>query len=972
MDPHSGIRPGISSGALRVFLSHTADLREFPRDRSFIAAAEAAVMRAGHAITDMAYFAARDSAPADTCIAKVAEAQVYVGIIGHRYGATVRGRPEVSYTELEFETATRLGVPRLIFMLRNDTLPSSHSAEAVVLTGRQHAFRQRLLNEAELTIAWVQSSAELEVSLVHALVELGVRTEATAVATRTLPRDVASFTGRQAEMERLLGTVSDTARAGKSVVISAIDGMAGVGKTAFAVHAAHRLAREFPDGQLFLDLHGHTAGQRPVTSVDALGTLLRTIGLGPQAIPSDVDARAALWRDRLAGKRMLILFDDAAGHQQVRPLLPGTSDCLVLITSRRRLAGLEDVQTLTLDTLTPAEAVGLFANLAGGRARQADPSEIVDLVGRCGHLPLAITLVAGRLRSHSSWTPRHLVEMLGDAQDRLAELRIEDIAVDVAFELSYSHLTPDQQRLFRQLGLHPGRDVDVYATAALEDVDLAEARRRLEALYDSHLVDEPLPGRFRMHDLIRDYARSLAASEDVVGRDAARDRLLDYFLRAVAVANAQLAPDSATAAHPAGSGPAPRPRLLTHQEALDWLEGERANLGAVMEDAAARGRSGPAARLAHAMQPFLRIAGHWDQALAVHRAAASAARAAGNSASLAVALTDLGEMQHYRGDYRVAAASLGEAIALCRDAGDARGRADALNTLGLVLYKTNRYADAAASVTEALTLYRDLGDRRCQARALNNLAVARYLTGEYGPVTAHLTEALALFRDLGDRQGQATSLIYLGIVQLLTGRYLEADRSLTQSLSISREIGYRLGQANALMYEGVVRHRIGDCPTALVLLSEALTISREIGSRLSQANALMYVGVTHHFAGECPVAAESLRSAIALYRELGNRQGEAESLDYLGAVLLDSADGEEAIEHHRQALRLAREIGGRHEEAHALEGIGRCLIRASPTADGIAHLREALAIYERLSVPEAERVEATLAELEGPKPTTDD
>ena len=445
---------GFSDPPLRVFLSHTADLRKYPSGGSFVAAAEAAVMRAGHAVADMEYFPARDSASADTCIAQVERAQVYVGIIGFRYGMPVRGRTDLSYTELEFETATRRGMPRLIFLLREGPMSQSDT-EPAALGARQAKFRRRLLKQAGLTTAWVKSPSDLQLRLHQALIELSSMRDATVTATRTLPRDIATFMGREEEIERLLITVSDSMSDSNVMGVIAIDGMAGVGKTVFAVHVAHRLASQFPDGQLYLDLHGHTAGQRPAASEEALGSLLLTIGVARQAIPVGADARGALWRDRLTGRRMLILLDDVTGHEQVRPLLPAAAGCLVLITSRRRLSALEDIESLTLGTMTSAQAVVLFTRLLGPSARNVDPAAGTELVQMCGHLPLAISLLASRLRSHPTWTAAHLITVLEAAHDRLAAMQAEDRAVGAAFSLSYEALTADEQRLFRALLTFP-------------------------------------------------------------------------------------------------------------------------------------------------------------------------------------------------------------------------------------------------------------------------------------------------------------------------------------------------------------------------------------------------------------------------------------------------------------------------------------------------------------------------------------
>ena len=351
-----------------------------------------------------------------------------------------------------------------------------------------------------------------------------------AVALRTLPRDTAAFTGRTGELDRLVAAVCETAAVGGVIGIHAVDGMAGIGKTAFAVHAAHQLAARFPDGQIFLRLHAHTAGQRPVDPAEALATLLLTAGVAPQQIPPGLEARSAAWRGHLAGKKVLLVLDDAAGSDQVRPLLPGTAGCLVLVTSRRRLTALEEAAPISLGTLPPDEAADLFARLAGRPGLQPTDAAVAEVTGLCGCLPLAIRLVAAGLRHHPAWTVTGLAAELATARDRLAAMQAEDVSVAAAFDLSYQDLTPGQQRLFRRLGLHPGADIDAYAAAALDDTDLRATRRRLDELYDHNLIGEPALGRYRLHDLLREYARARVAADDDADNQAAIGRLLDYYL----------------------------------------------------------------------------------------------------------------------------------------------------------------------------------------------------------------------------------------------------------------------------------------------------------------------------------------------------------------------------------------------------------------------------------------------------------
>src|SRR5580704_17125358 len=495
--------------------------------------------------------------------------------------------------------------------------------------------------------------------------------------------------------------------------ICVVDGMAGIGKTTLVVHAAHQLTGSFPDGQFFLPLHAHTPGQRPVGPADALASLLLTAGLAEQHIPPGLEARAGRWRDYVAGQKILLLLDDAAGHEQVRPLLPGTAGSLVLITSRRRLVALEDAVVVSLGTLSPDEAAALLARLAGRvdlRSGQGPAGQITQL---SGYLPLAIGMLARQLRHHPARSGAELAADLAAARDRLAVMRAENLSVAAAFDLSYADLTAAQQRLFRRLGLAPGPDIDAYAAAALDDLALESARGLLDDLYDHHLVTEPAPGRYLLHDLLREYARALAAG------DAAADA--GPHTRTWTTAGGR---------PPPGLPPASIPPVASSQQAAAWLEAERPNLDAAVDYAALGGMPGHAITVATAMGGFLRARGHWDQAARQYRAALSAARQAGDRPGQAGALDELGLLQQLTGDYPAATASLAEAIELFGDLGDLPGQAYARNHLGLVLANTAEYPAAAAHHRQALALARAAGDQLAEAVSLTDLGMVQLLTGD--------------------------------------------------------------------------------------------------------------------------------------------------------------------------------------------------------------------------------------------------
>ncbi len=557
-----------------------------------------------------------------------------------------------------------------------------------------------------------------------------------AAATRTLPRDIASFTGRQQEFEQL---AEAAAGAGGVVGIHAIGGMAGIGKTAFAVHAAHRLADRFPGGQIFLPLHGHTPGRQPVEPTDALASLLLTAGVPAGQIPPGLEARMALWRDRLAGKRQLLLvLDDAAGSEQVRPLLPGDGGSLVLVTSRRHLSALEDATPVSLDTLPPGEAAGLLVRLAGRAGLgPADPA-VAEITRLCGYLPLAIGMVACQLHHHPAWSAAGRAAELASARDRLELMATENLSVAAAFDLSYEDLAPDQQRLFRRLGLHPGSDIDGYAAAALDGTDLGAARRGLEALYDQYLLTEPAQGRYRLHDLIREHARALAGRLDPDrDRDGATTRLLDYYQHTAARAAALIARQARPAPASAdGAMPAAVPVLAGREQALAWARAERASLLACLDHATGTGQHARVIALTAALAGLLRSDGPWADAITRHTAAIQAARYLGDRLGQANALRYLGVVRRLTGDYPAAAQAHEQALGIYRDLGDRLGQAGALSYLGVVRRATGEYPAAAQVLEQALGIYRDLSDRLGQAGALTGLGVVRRLTGRLRGVTS--------------------------------------------------------------------------------------------------------------------------------------------------------------------------------------------------------------------------------------------
>jgi tetratricopeptide (TPR) repeat protein/transcriptional regulator with XRE-family HTH domain len=737
----------------------------------------------------------------------------------------------------------------------------------------------------------------------------GMRRGAIAVATRTLPRDVASFAGREDELAQLMNAVQSALGAGGVVSICAIGGMAGVGKTTFAVHAAHRLASRFPDGQIFLTLNAHTAGRRPVDPAEALANLLLTVGVAAEQIPAGLEARMGLWRSHLVGKRLLLILDDAAGHEQVQPLLPGTAGSLVLITSRRHLTALDDAAAISLDPLPPEEAAVLLIRLSGRPDMRPEDRTVHQITSLCGYLPLALGMLARQLYHHPAWTAEGLAAELAAARDRLQLMRTENLSVMAAFDLSYEDLASRQQRLFRRLGLHPGPGVEVGAAAALDGISVADARRGLDELYDHYLITETVRGRYRMHDLIREHARSLAAADDPEECTAAVGRLLDYYVHAATAAGRHFKRTGYD------DSPAWNPELATRDQAAKWLGAERGNLQAAVDYGAVRDWPAGVA-IPVAIADFLQSYGHWSQALTLHRTGAATARRTGDQHGQAVCLTNLGTTQRLTGDYRTAAATL----------------------------------------AEAAELHRGLGDRHGQASALLSLGVVQRLSVDYPTADRTLSQALELYENCHDQVGRADTLNELGVVRRLTRDYHAAAACHEQALELNQHLGHRLGQADSLRYLGRVLEETADYATVSATYAEALEVYRDLDELLGQAHTLNFLGIAQQVT-DYPAAEATLAEALALYEKLGHRLGQAEVHNNLGEVLSVSAD---ARSHHMQALEIAREIDALLEEARALEAIGQIDIDDGHREEGARELQRALEIYQRIGSPLRARVQRTL------------
>ncbi|MFY1686736.1 ATP-binding protein [Plantactinospora sp. WMMB782] len=755
---------------------------------------------------------------------------------------------------------------------------------------------------------------------------------------RQLPADVFGFTGRGEQLAHLDDMLAGPAPT--AVVISAVSGTAGVGKTALAVHWAHRVADRFPDGQLYLNLRGYDPEQ-PMRPTDALARLLASLRVTGAEIPVDVEDRAARYRTQLAGRRMLIVLDNAATVEQVRPLLPGTPSCAVVVTSRDRLAGLvarDGARRVDLDLLPLPDAVALLRQLVGARA-ETEPGAVATLANLCARLPLALRVAAERAAAHPDATLAELTAELADRQRRL-ELMDADgdprAAVTAVFSWSVQHLPASAARTFRMLGLHPGTDFDEYAAAALTGTGPAAARDDLAVLARAHLLHPVPTARHGMHDLLRGYASQLAgAHESEDGRRAGLGRLLDAYLGTVRSATELL--DLADPRRrsgvepPAGAGrplvePGGAGRPLDGAGAARrWLDTELPNLAAVATHAGTSGWPGHAVELSALLYRYL-DGGHYAEALTIHSQAYQAAESTG----------------------------------------DQTGQAHALLGIGVAHLHMCRYERAVDPLRRALAVARRAGDRSQQARVLTVLGNLERLRGRPGPAAGHLRQALELAGSAGDDAQQALALSNLGTVDAQQGRYEPAVEHFARAAALSRRAGNRLGEATALTNLGLAEQRLSRHRSAAGHLERALAVFRQLGHRQGQANALDNLGSVHLSLDQPHRAVEYFTEALGLCREIADREVQAWVLNGLGEAARSTGRPAEAVTHHTEALGIAADIGVREPQARAHTGLGHAHRDLGDLDLARQHLELALAGYTELGSLDAQQVRRALAALTAP------
>jgi tetratricopeptide (TPR) repeat protein/transcriptional regulator with XRE-family HTH domain len=725
-----------------------------------------------------------------------------------------------------------------------------------------------------------------------------------------LPADVPGFTGRAAELGALDALLDRDEPA--TVVISAIAGTAGVGKTALAIHWAHQVRDRYPDGQLYVNLRGYDPEQ-PMTPAQALAGFLAGLGVAGHDVPLDLDQRAARFRSETAHRRLLIVLDNASSVEQVRPLLPGGSNCTVLVTSRDSLAALVAVHgadRIDLDLLPHADALALLRRLIGHRI-DSDAAAAARLSRQCAGLPLALRVAAELAASRPAEPASELVAELTDEQRRLDLLDAGGdprAAVTAVFSWSYRNLPADTARMFRLLGLHPGQDFDVYAAAALAATTVDDARRLLGLLRRAHLVQPTAPARLGMHDLLKAYATQLARLHDAEpDRQAAIGRLIDYYLGTAVTAMNRLHPAEAEhrpkVLEPAG------PDLGTAAQARSWLDEQLATLTSIAAHSADHGWPERAVQLSITLSRYF-YEGHNAEAVIVHDRA------------------------------RVAAQSCG----------DRAGEAHALVSMGVTNALGGRPNEAVELLQQALAIYRQLDDRYGLARALNNLGGVEERAGDYRSALDHLAESVRVAQAAGARDAVANALSSLGYTATIVGQLTMAAAVLQETIAIDREIGSVWNLTRALTNLGLVHYHRGDYASAADCHRQAAQVARDNGDKLAEAHAIAGLADVDLRTGRPADAARRFDQALAQFLSAGDHHNVAWALNGLGETERIAGRPGAAVRRHTEALTVANRIGNPQHQLRAHQGLALAYGDLADSDAAHRHDELARALRDRLGI----------------------
>jgi tetratricopeptide (TPR) repeat protein len=685
------------------------------------------------------------------------------------------------------------------------------------------------------------------------------------VVPAQLPPDITAFTGRESELATLRNRIAPiqggSANGGsRAVAISTIVGKPGIGKSALAIHLAHQLAASFPDGQLYVDLRGGRPER--LSPPEVLSQFLRALGVVEEKALMDFDEQVARYRSLLAGRHILLVLDNAADAVQVRPLLPGSQTCAVLITSRNPLYSLEGATPLTLDVLDAATAVELLGKLAGPERTAHEFKAAGEIASYCGKLPLALRIAGAKLAARPAWPLAILADRLADERRRLSELRAGDLEVRTSFTPSYQDLESADARVFRLLSLLDGPDVAAGIVATLSGVSPEEAERSLERLLDAQLLETPAPDRYRLHDLLRLFAQERVQEEESEEtRTDALKRAIRWYRASLEIANERLGPERLQHAGEESIFP-------NYAAALSWLEAERPNLVAAIRQAYANGWDSFTWQLSENLFDFFNLRKYWRDWQTTSELGLQAAQRSGDQRAQGRMLHNHGYVLRERRSYQEAIALIEESIAIFRGLDDRFWEGRALGTLGTAYRSQQRFQQAIDCYEQSLRIRREVGDRLGEGQTLQAIGTTYRQHGRVDNAIDALRASLAIFQEIGDRRGESRTLGLLGNTYLEQQRPAEAAALLKRSLFISRETGARYVEARTLTDLGQLFTGQRRYAEAVSSLEEALAIFRTIGDRYAEGQTLRNLAIVFEASGDRKSARVRWNSALAVLGDL--------------------------------------------------------------------------------------------------------
>lgn len=747
----------------------------------------------------------------------------------------------------------------------------------------------------------------------------------TGIVPRELPRDVYGFTGRDSQLAGLDKLIGPTAPSANSPVITTLTGTAGVGKTALAVHWAHQRCEWFPDGHLFLNLRGYEHGC-PVQPHEALGHLLRGLGVSNSSLPVEQAERAARFRTLTASRRMLIVLDNASSVAQIRDLLPGTASCPVLVTSRDRLPGLVvhyGAIRMDLQALAESEAVDLLRRLAG-TCVDAEPAATRRLVRSCGCLPLLLRVAAEQATARPGTTIGELAAELADDRRRL-DLPSADGSVQVRTVVSWSlrHATPEMAATFGLLGLHPGSEFDSGAVAALVGVEAAEGRHFADQLVGAGLLECVAVDRYRFHDLMRAYAGERAPVHDNPDTRERLTRLHDYYLSQVKTAMDTAFPDETHLRPHLDSAVNLVARVACSADAVTWLDLERDNLISCALNAHLIDDFRFITNLSALCWRYFTTGSHHYAARTLHGLAVRAARTLGDAEFEAWALNNLASVCWQRDEFADAVKHLEHAVDVAMRSGDVYGECRARHNLAGVYWYVGRFADGVESYRQSVVLKGEAGSRPHEHFSYPNLAGAFERFGNVDTPIAYVNQALTLARRYGDRAAECFGLIVRGVLHRMLDQAEESAGTLQSALATSREIAYDPAGHSALVEIGGTCLAQANYADATSVLEEAVSVSRAIGHRANEGYALNYLGLANVLAGRYELATSQLARSLVLGEDIRDRDLQARTLISFGRCCMAEGASNRAAEFYKRAIVITNHTGNLYVRAQAYAGMAQ-------------------------------------------------